>query len=381
MQKQNVIENDSQCTVGITIGQTPTTVRNHACDYDTLCDKLDKELATASAFGMVMFPGEKRPYWFGTPYTNAGGMTLEIIPWLGKYADRIVIGGSNCDQSANGNLQPLPTATSKAQYMKGVAGVIESCKSRHGKTVYSRVMEGYMRMPGDIDQSLLSPGEIAVELFKEHLETLRFVFRTPSTGAWLGATPELLVHIDKKTGAFSTMAFAGTRRKGEDAPWDKKNIDENRFVTDYIVAALKRLGITPEISPARTVAYGNIEHLCVDITGECGKCNVDEIIDALNPTPALCGWPKEEAVADISRFEDHNRGCYGGVIGISTPMSYTAYVNLRSMRFENGRCAIFGGGGITPLSDPTSEFAETEAKTALLRSLTEKSNKSEQEML
>lgn len=372
MQKQNVIENNSQCGSGVANELTTSKSRNHAAFNSALSSNLDRELETASAFGMVMFPGEERPVWFGSHYANAVDMTLEIIPWLGKYPDRIVIGGSDCAKSSSCNLHPLPSATSKDQYMEGVAGVIERCKARHGKTVYSRVVEGYMRMPGDSDHSLRSAGEIAVELFRKHPETLRFVFYTPETGSWLGATPELLVHIDKKTGAFSTMAFAGTRRKGENSPWDRKNIEENRFVADYIVAALQRLGIAPEVSPTRTVAYGNIEHLCVDITGMCGELSIAEIIDALNPTPALCGWPKEDAINDISRFEQHNRGCYGGVIGISSPVSYTAYVNLRSMRFENGRCAIFGGGGITPLSDAASEFAETEAKTALLRSLTSK---------
>lgn len=372
MQKQNVIENNSQCGSGVANELITSKSRNHTAINSTLSSNLDKELETASAFGMVMFPGEERPVWFGSHYSNAVDMTLEIIPWLGKYADRIVIGGSDCAKSSSCNLHPLPSATSKDQYMEGVTSVIEKCKARHGKTVYSRVVEGYMRVPGDSDLSLLSAGEIAVELFRKHPETLRFVFHTPETGSWLGATPELLVHIDKKTGAFSTMAFAGTRRKGENSPWDRKNIEENRFVADYIVAALQRLGIAPEVSLTRTVAYGNIEHLCVDITGMCGELSVAEIIDTLNPTPALCGWPKVDAINDISRFEQHNRGCYGGVIGISSPVSYTAYVNLRSMRFENGRCAIFGGGGITPLSDAASEFAETEAKTALLRSLTSK---------
>lgn len=371
MQSNNVIEHSCRCSRTAT-GQTSTTFPNHACDEAALRDKLDRVLETSSTFGMAIFPGEERPVWFGSRHANAGDMTMEIIPWLGKYADRIIIGENSCSKSTNGNLRPLPAETSKSQYMEGVIGVIESCRARHGKTVYSRVIEGYMRMPGERDHTYRSAGEIAVELFKKHPETLRFVFRTPSTGAWLGATPELLVHIDKKTGGFSTMSFAGTRRKGENIPWDRKNIEENTFVTDYIVAALQRLGITPKVSQARTVTYGNIEHLCVDITGVSCESNVAEIIDALNPTPALCGWPKEDAINDISRFEQHNRGCYGGVIGIASQLSYTAYVNLRSMRFENGRCAIFGGGGITPLSDAASEFAETEAKTSILRSLTAK---------
>ena len=332
-----------------------------------MAEEIDRAIASGETFGMVLFPGSDKPVWFG-PNHKSEGITMEIAPWLTPFSRRFSI-NTPLTVAADPIEMPIPTqSTSHADYIKGVTRVIESCTGRNGKTVYSRVICGEMKAT--------TPGQVARQLFASHPGCLRFIYHTPQTGGWLGATPELLLDMDKRTGTFHTMALAGTRKRGSTHRWDDKNLRENHFVINYITASLAALGIDTEVSPLETVAYGGIEHLCSHITGRASSLMIPQIIDALNPTPALCGYPKADAIADITRFENHPRGCYGGIIGFSSETSYRAFVNLRCMHFDGLRYCIYGGGGITSQSVPDEEYSETTAKTALLCMLTEGSNHS-----
>ncbi len=325
-----------------------------------LAHTLGLALESGEEFGMAMFPGEETPRWLNE--TSDSELTMEVSPWLTPYAQRIVIGNSKRYSLQHPAIEIPSVSTSHEEYIRGVSHVIDSCKGRNGKTVYSRVV------CGEISQNKLPV--VASRLFESHPDTLRFIYYTPATGVWLGATPELLLDFDKNSGTFHTMAFAGTRPKKKFVEWDGKNIRENRFVIEYITDRLKALGVTTEVAALETVAYGEIEHLCANISGQASTDDLEKIIDAINPTPALCGFPKNEAICDILHNELHERGCYGGFIGFSTPSRYVAFVNLRCMQFRDGKFCIFGGGGITAESDPETEYLETDAKTALLRKLT-----------
>ena len=51
---------------------------------------------------------------------------------------------------------------------------------------------------------------------------------------------------------------------------------------------------------------------------------------------------------------------------VREPRRIRAFVNLRCVHFDQKHYCVFGGGGITPMSDPDDEFAETTAKTSAL---------------
>lgn len=328
---------------------------------ETLASEIDNALADLPEFGIALFPGSDTPVWFGAG-ANSSGITMEIVPWLGRFGERMVIGSERHHTEPIAAEQAAWHSTTREEYMRGVGEVIGSCRERGGKTVYSRVIAG--------GKPRLTYGTIAARLFAAHPDTLRFIYRTPETGCWMGATPELLFDYHRPTRQLHTMAFAGTRPAGTTAEWDRKNVEENRFVVDFITEALGRLATNVNVHDAENVTYGSIEHLCHRITARAEPQMLEEIADALNPTPALCGWPRYIAIADIDRCELHSRECYGGFIGFSHAEGYSAFVNLRSMQFSAEGFRIFGGGGITGSSIPEEEFAETEAKTALLQKLT-----------
>ena len=324
-------------------------------------------------FALVLMPCNETPLWFEKGLCHSISpdgpisdkqYSFEISPWLGKFNEREIIGNTH-NLSLEMNVQCR--STSKNEYIEGVTEVIKSCRGRNGKTVYSRII------CGDITENATEYwGEIADRLFRRFPMTFRYIFYTPHTKGWMGATPELLIDFDKDSGQVHTVAFAGTRKNGDEVQWDAKNIHENRVVSDYIVSKLNELGIIAIPSELSTVDYGSIEHLCSHINGTAGMASLSEIIDAINPTPALCGFPKLSAIEDIHKYEAHNRYCYGGFLAVNEDRRYKAFVNLRCVHFDDTKYSIYGGGGIMPESIPYSEFEETEAKTSFLRELLEK---------
>lgn len=327
-------------------------------------------------------------------YSDSSGLsdpsvsTFSIGGWLSPWKERIILREID-DSQANRNLiadilGTMPpsdpnTAISREGYISSVNAIIENCRRRGGKTVYSRVIAGrmsYRTSEGTTDGiSGMDILEAALKLFVLFPDSCGFLFFTPQTGCWIGATPEILLDFDRYSREAYTMALAGTRpATSANTPWDNKNIIENRFVCDYIADRFRAAGITPEISAPITHRFGRIEHLRHDIRGVLpADCSFETLIDSLNPTPALCGYPREEAINDINRYEIHRRLCYGGFIAISTPDRIKAYVNLRSARiipYEGAlRYEIYAGGGIVADSDPAQEWEETRIKAAPLLSL------------
>ncbi len=253
-------------------------------------------------------------------------------------------------------------STPRDAYMRIVGEVAERAGARGGKTVISRCITGTF-IPGareNLTQALfgLFPG------------CFRFSFSHPQCGCWAGASPELLLHLDAQTLAIDTQALAGTRRRGTAEPWDAKNMEEHRLVVDDMLA---RLGACPGVADVRAGApysqgYGDIEHLCTPIRGRVADAGAFEATAmALHPTPAVGGWPRAEALADIRRYEPHSRGFYGGTVVSSD----TAYVILRCVHYDADRWCVYVGSGITGNSRADDEWLETEAKAeALLRLLT-----------
>jgi isochorismate synthase len=226
-----------------------------------------------------------------------------------------------------------------------------------GKTVYARRISNAT--------ALVDWASLADEYFHAFPQTFRFMFATPNVGCWLGATPELLLQRESESGRITTMALAGTLRNDTDQ-WDAKNIEEHDYVTRFIVDTFTRFGIKAEVSPAEDVRFGAIRHLCHRISAEYSGPIVP-LLNALSPTPALSGFPRNEALDIIGKVESP-RSLYGGYVGINTPNGIHAYVNLRSMCFNpDGGYCIYSGGGITSQSDPADEWLETEAKSAVLR--------------
>lgn len=250
--------------------------------------------------------------------------------------------------------------TSREDYAERLGALIAGLGTELRKVVFSRTTCGQLATD--------TIAEKARTYFECFPEALCFLYYTPCTGLWLGASPELLLKSECR-GVFSTMALAGTRAVGSDAPWDDKNSEEHAYVVDFITSAFRTAGLEPETGMRSTLRFGKIEHLCTRISARGDDSLFRSLLDRLNPTPALCGTPRDAARQAISRFEAHKRGCYGGYIEFRMPQSEIreAYVNLRCAHIaRNGRWCAFSGGGIVGDSVIDDEWLESERKAEVL---------------
>lgn len=347
---------------------------------------VDNAVSKGLTFAICLLPGEQRARYF----ISGNGRTHEtcvpthgevsstdsfvISPWLAPWHDRITIEREVTPETfaeftaatpdtckPTETAAPVPQIT-RDEYLAAVSRVIESCRQRQGKTVFSRAISATMA-------DGTTAGTIFDDLCREFPQTFRFIFHTPETGVWLGATPELLLDHDATTRRCCVMSLAGTRPRTEGhTPWDDKNLRENRFVTDFITDTFRALGADATTGPQQTLRYGrNIEHICHMIEATLPHdVTAPELIDRLNPTPALCGTPREAAIADITANELHDRGCYGGTVGLvsTAALRLRLFVTLRCCHISGRTIRAFAGGGITPDSDPATEWRESSAKAS-----------------
>lgn len=296
-----------------------------------------------------------------------------VIHEFDKYSDAIRIAGEYdeftlFDANIAGCRRPLEAAVgymvesdSYDDYCRNINEVIESLKASGGKTVMSRVKAV---------RSDCSPLDVACRYFQVHQHTMRYLYFTPLTGLWFGASPELLLEYSYSANTLSTIALAGTLAADSAGAWDKKNVEEHEFVTGYICGLFKSCGLEPVVGKAEERRFGAVKHLAHTVTAG-GDVNVGEFMQKLSPTPALLGTPYEQALQHVKLYESRPRGCYGGWIGYFSADGLTAYVNLRcaQMAKEPGGkyiYNIFTGGGITALSSAPDEWNETECKAKTL---------------
>lgn len=263
-------------------------------------------------------------------------------------------------------ISPIPTTTSREDYEEEVQVIIRTLGDNRGKIVAARTIRVDEHV--DIDATFDN-------LCSAYPEAFVFLFSTPSTGTWIGASPELLL---KKEGDFlSTMALAGTRPlSGKDKEWDDKNIDEQLMVTEFIFDSLARHCSAVTAGKTFTKKAGQIEHICTQIYAYMQPSDVaDEyeesysnrlrlLLTDLSPTPALCGSNRSLSLELINNYEGFQREMYGGFCGPNDIESVSAFfVNLRSAKVSKDAVAVYVGGGITALSSPEKEWQETELKS------------------
>lgn len=191
----------------------------------------------------------------------------------------------------------------------------------------------------------------------------------PKVGMWMGASPERLLHI--KNNLLKSMALAGTQifKGSEEVVWNEKEIQEQKFVTDFLLEQLKGSVSSIKISKPHTAKAGNLLHIRTDISGTLNSNkSLKNLINAMHPTPAVCGLPKCVATNFILEKEGYHRDFYSGYLGeLNIDHSTNLYVNLRCMKFKDNEASIYVGGGITIDSNPHEEWAETVSKTEVMR--------------
>lgn len=204
--------------------------------------------------------------------------------------------------------------------------------------------------------------------------------------AFLGSSPERLFKVDGDQ--LRTHALAGTVRRGKNEEDDaavvaelcsEKNLEEHRFVIEYICDALRRASLKVESEPTRIIKLPRLMHLSTEIHGslggppraladgvtwsaEVGRRLTCDALDVMHPTPAVCGMPRERTLQELRGLERFDRGLYAGPFGWFSHTRSDFSVAIRSALVHDNFVTAFAGSGIVHESTSLSEWDETELK-------------------
>jgi len=255
-------------------------------------------------------------------------------------------------------IEPIQT---QEAYLEEVSDLIRLLKEGElSKIVYSRVIA--------LENSPEDCFNLFQKLVQDYPEAFVYCFFIPGKAVWMGATPEPFLQVC--SGALKTVALAGTR-KIPDKTWSEKEYEEHEYVSRFIRGVLDdcQLNDRTESLP-KPVNAGECVHLRTDfsVRADLSGSDVSRLIRLLHPTPAVCGYPQQGAMAEILRRERHDRQFYSGFLGpVSAANQMNLFVNLRCMKMGKERVELFVGGGITKDSNPQEEWDETELKAQTMR--------------
>jgi menaquinone-specific isochorismate synthase len=210
------------------------------------------------------------------------------------------------------------------------------------------------------------------------LRLLRRRYRDAWTFAvegFFGASPETLATVRGR--AVTARVLAGTAPRDDDPAIDAASRDallgsaKNRFEHALAVDSLLLTlgGRVEELSLGRPFALGlpNVWHLATDATARLvdGRTALD-LVEALHPTAAVAGAPRDAALTVIEELEPFDRGRYAGPVGwIGATGDGEWAIGLRSAQIEAAdRVRAYAGAGIVAGSLAKSELAETGWKFA-----------------
>lgn len=190
-------------------------------------------------------------------------------------------------------------------------------------------------------------------------------------GRLVGATPELLVRL--RDGVAESRVLAGTVSRSDDpaedealAAWlvaSSKDLSEHDYAVQSVTERLAPLGELQVTGPS-LLTLPNVRHLATDVRVAVRGRSVLDLAAALHPSAAVCGTPREDALALIAEIEGMDRGVYAGGVGwIDAAGDGEIGIALRcGVRTGDHELTAYAGGGIMGDSVPEAELAETEAK-------------------
>ena len=195
----------------------------------------------------------------------------------------------------------------------------------------------------------------------------------------VGASPELLLR--RRGSQVTSRVLAGTARRGarpeEDERLGSQLLASDKDRREHDLAARSvidtlRASCTDVVAPdgPSLVRLDNVQHLGSDVTGTlAGPHHVLDLLDALHPTAAVCGTPREAALASIGALERMDRGRYAGPVGWCDASGDGEFaIALRCAEIRGDRARLLAGAGIVAGSLPEEELVETWLK---LRAMTD----------
>ena len=198
-----------------------------------------------------------------------------------------------------------------------------------------------------------------------------------------GSSPEThcrIVKNDNNTFTAYIDPIAGTTKRTGNAEADRKGAeflrnDPKENAEHVMLVDLARNDLSRNCHHVKVDFYKDLQyyshviHLVSRVSGilDEGADPIKAFIDTF-PAGTLSGAPKVRAMQLISEYEPHNRGAYGGCIGIiGLDGSLNQAITIRTFVSRNSELWFQAGGGIVAKSDEEYELQEVNNKLGALR--------------
>lgn len=194
----------------------------------------------------------------------------------------------------------------------------------------------------------------------------------------LAASPERFARVDG--GVVDTRPVKGTVARGVGDADDRARAEalareprtraENLIVCDLLRNDVASVGVPGSVQVPDLLAvetYPTLHQLVSTVRGDLAPgVGAVDVLHALLPGGSMTGAPKRRTMEVIQSVEDSPRGIYAGAFGRVGRTGADLGMVIRSLVHHDARWTAGTGGGVTVLSDPDSEYAETRLKLARL---------------
>ncbi|CAM0951097.1 unnamed protein product [Alopecurus aequalis] len=266
------------------------------------------------------------------------------------------------------NLNHVPT---KASWDLAVTKALQMIKGRQTELV--KVV--LARCSRYITDTCIDPLELLACLKVEGQNAYQFCIQPPDAPSFVGNSPEQLFH--RKYLNISSEALAGTRARGktraddfqigQDLLLSTKEDTEFTIVRDSIKKKLEMICNEVVVNPSKALRkLPRVQHLSAQLAARL-RSEDDEfdILNALHPSPAVCGLPTEEARQFIRDYEIFDRGMYAGPVGWFGGAESEFAVGIRSALLGKGHSTlVYAGAGIVEGTNPSFEWDELDLKAS-----------------
>lgn len=200
-----------------------------------------------------------------------------------------------------------------------------------------------------------------------------------------GASPEVLIRVDRDDRRVTVRPIAGTRPRGEtearDRELERELLEDPKERAEHLMLIDLGRNDVGRVSQPGSVKleesfvverYSQVMHIVSEVSGQLlDGLDAFDVLRASFPAGTLSGAPKVRALELIDELEPAPRGWYGGAVG------YLGYdggadfaICIRSVVFAGEELRVQAGAGIVFDSVPESEDEECARKArAVLRAI------------
>jgi anthranilate synthase len=225
------------------------------------------------------------------------------------------------------------------------------------------------------------PSDLFTELKRRNPAPFGFLFNLGEDDHLVGASPEMYVRVEAKTGRVETCPISGTIARGADAMGDELNIRE-LLNSAKEESELSMCTDVDRNDKSRVCEPGSVRVLGRRLIEKYSRLihTVDHVEGYLRPpfdaldafvchmwAVTVTGAPKSRAVQFLEDNEKSARAWYAGAVGVlGVDGGINTGLTLRTIRVQRGVAHVRAGATLLFDSDPDAEERETRLKASAM---------------